>query len=104
MSGGLPAVSVESGGTAERLEKILRERFAPVHLEVRDETVKHTGHTGAASGGGHYDVTIVSAEFEGKTLLEQHRMVNDALRGLFGREIHALALRTVPASRWRPAP
>lgn len=104
MSGGLPAVSVESGGTAERLEKILRERFAPVHLEVRDETVMHTGHTGGASGGGHYDVTIVSAEFEGKTLLEQHRMVNEALRGLLGREIHALALRTVPASRWRPAP
>ncbi len=91
----------------ERIEAILRERFQPLHLELRDDSAKHAGHAGAAAGGGHYDVTIVSAAFEGLPLLEQHRLVNEALRDLIGREVHAFALRTVAPSRWsgpaRPA-
>ncbi len=87
-------------GTRERIEALLRERFRPVHLELRDDSARHAGHAGAASGGGHYEVLIVSEAFEGRTLLEQHDMVNEALRELIGREIHALALRTVPPSRW----
>jgi BolA protein len=43
---------------------------------------------------------IVSAAFEGRTLLEQHRLVNDAVADLFSEKIHALALRTVAPSRW----
>lgn len=94
----------DPGGSARRVQDILRRRFAPLHLEVRNESARHAGHPGAASGGGHYEVVVVSAAFEGKTLLEQHRMVNEALGDLFGREIHALALKTIPASRWRQAP
>lgn len=77
-----------------RIEAILRGRFRPARLEIRDDSAAHAGHAGAASGGGHYDVLIVSAEFEGKSLLDRHRLVNEALRDLIGREIHALALRT----------
>ena len=89
----------QASGARERIEAILRERFGPDHLEVRDDGARHAGHPGAATGGGHYDVLIVSAAFEGKTLLEQHRLVNEALRDLFGGEIHALALRTSAPSR-----
>jgi BolA protein len=78
----------------ERIEAILRGRFQPARLEIRDDSAAHAGHAGAASGGGHYDVLIVSAEFEGKSLLDRHRLVHDALRDLIGREIHALALKT----------
>ena len=77
-----------------RIEAILRGRFRPARLEIRDDSAAHAGHAGAASGGGHYDILIVSAEFEGKPLLDRHRLVNDALRELIGREIHALALKT----------
>ena len=77
-----------------RIEAILRGRFRPARLEIRDDSAAHAGHAGAASGGGHYDVLIVSAEFEGISLLDRHRLVNDALRDLIGREIHALALKT----------
>ena len=79
----------------ERIEAILRERFAPLRLEIRDDSARHAGHAGAAAGGGHFEVTIVSATFEGKPLLDRHRMVNDALRDMIGREIHALGLRTL---------
>jgi len=78
----------------KRIEAILRGRFQPARLEIRDDSAAHAGHAGAASGGGHYDVLIVSAEFEGKSLLDRHRLVHDALRDLIGREIHALALKT----------
>ena len=87
-------------GVRERIEVILRERFRPIHLELRDESPRHAGHPGAASGGGHYEVTIVSAAFEGLSLLDQHRLVNEALRDLIGREVHSLAIRTAAPSRW----
>ena len=77
-----------------RIEAILRGRFRPQRLEIRDDSARHAGHPGAAGGGGHFDILIVSPEFEGKSLLDRHRMVNDALKDLIGREIHALGLRT----------
>ena len=82
-------------GTRDRIEAILRERFAPERLEIRDDSARHAGHAGARSGGGHFDVLIVAAAFAGKTLLDRHRMVNDALGDLIGGEIHALGLRTL---------
>lgn len=86
-----------------RVEAILRERLAPAHLVIEDESHLHRGHAGAADGGSHFRATIVSAAFEGKTLVEQHRLVHDALKGMFGKDIHALALKTIPASRWSQA-
>ena len=85
---------------AGRIEEILRRRFSPVHLELRDESHKHVGHPGATSGGGHYHVTLVAAEFEGLSLLERHRRVNAALSDLFGEAIHALGLKTSAPSEW----
>jgi len=90
-----------SSPTVGEIERILREKLDPVHLEIRDDSALHAGHPGAISGGGHYHVVIVSARFEGLALLEQHRLVNDAVRHLIGESIHALGLKTVPASRWR---
>jgi len=89
-------------GVREQIESILRGRFQPTQLEILDDSARHAGHAGAASGGGHFEVLIVSAEFEGKTLLDRHRMVNEALRKMIGREIHALGLKTLSPSE-RPA-
>ena len=87
--------------TRDRIERILHQQLQPLHITIEDESSRHAGHAGAASGGGHFQVLVVSARFDGRTILEQHRMVNDALRQLLGREIHALGLRTVPASEWK---
>ena len=84
-----------------RLEGILEEKFQPLHLEVLDDSAKHAGHAGARQGGGHYIVTLVADLFEGKTLVDQHRMVNEALKDLFGKDIHALALHTYSPTQWR---
>ena len=85
---------------AERIEAILRREFQPLHFALRDDSARHAGHPGATSGGGHFHVTLVSATFEGLTRLQQHQRVNDALRDLFGPEIHALALTTRSPAEW----
>ncbi len=96
----------DPGATAREIERILHERFAPAHLEVIDESLRHAGHAGS-SEGGHYRVVVVSAAFEGLGPVDRHRLVNCALEGLFAGKIHALALRTFTpdeASRYgRPA-
>ena len=66
----------------------------PVSLEILDESGKHVGHAGAMSGGGHYQLTIVSPAFAGVSRITRHRMVYDALGDLMQREVHALAIET----------
>lgn len=44
--------------------------------------------------GDHYAAYIVSAAFRGKTRVQQHQMVYEALQGRMGNELHALALQT----------
>ena len=86
--------------TPARIERLLRERFAPAHFELHDDSEKHAGHPGATSGGGHYSLVIVSSTFEGLSRLERHRLVYAELEPLIGAEIHALAIRTVATSEW----
>ena len=76
---------------------MLRERLTralqPVELDIIDESAKHAGHAGAASGGGHFIVNIVSRAFENKTLIQRHRLVYDAVGDIMHSEIHALSIQ-----------
>jgi len=78
------------------LADTIRERLrplAPETLEVFDDSADHAGHAGAReSGGGHFQVVIVSAAFAGQSRLARHRLVYDALRDLMPGSIHALAI------------
>ena len=85
--------------TQERIEQILRETLAATVVEVEDESALHVGHAGAASGGGHYRVTVISPLFEGKNRVQRHRMVYNALAAEMQRTIHALALTTLAPSQ-----
>lgn len=67
--------------------------LSPLTVEIFDESGKHVGHAGAQGGGGHYELHIISAAFEGKTPLARHRMVYDALGPLMQQQIHALSIR-----------
>lgn len=73
----------------------LTEALAPKELEITDESHKHVGHEGAKSGGGHFTVRIVSDDFEGKRLLERHRMVYQALGAAMQSDIHALSIQAL---------
>jgi len=67
-------------------------------LELDDESALHAGHAGAASGGGHYRVRIVSPRFEGLRLVMRHRLVYDAVQGMMHTDIHALAITALAPS------
>ncbi|HEX9625968.1 MAG TPA: BolA family protein [Acidiferrobacterales bacterium] len=75
-----------------RIEQRLRAVLAPDSLELADESARHAGHAGARGGGGHYVLTIVSANFAGKGPIERHRMVYAALGEAMRAEIHALSI------------
>jgi BolA protein len=78
----------------ERIRTLLQSRFAPSKLEVIDESHRHAGHAGAAPGGEtHVRVEIESAAFDGRSPLEIHRAVNDALKAEFEGGLHALVIR-----------
>ena len=82
------------------IETTLRQGFAPQVLTVEDESAQHAGHAGAAAGGGHFRVLIVSDSFRDQTLVTRHGAVYAALGGAMKAEIHALALRTLTPDEW----
>ena len=87
-----------SGNSFADFESVLRERLVglkPLRLELIDDSAKHAGHAGARSGGGHYRLLIVSAEFSGKSTLIRHRMIYDALGELMRSKIHALSIQSL---------
>lgn len=77
--------------------ELIRQRLAslsPQGLEIFDESHEHAGHAGAReSGGGHFQVFIVSEAFEGKNKVSRHRMIYQAVDELMPAKIHALAIR-----------
>lgn len=84
--------------TAERVTAIRERLIQALDAEdvvVMDEGHKHIGHPGAATGLGHFAVTLRSPRFAGKTPLQRHRLVYQALGTLMETDIHALSIRAL---------
>ncbi len=71
----------------------LERELSPTTIDIIDESHLHAGHAGAASGAGHFNVTVVSERFVEQSPIERHRMVYAALGDLMQTEIHALSIR-----------
>jgi stress-induced morphogen len=69
---------------AKSIETLIRQALPDAQIEIRD----------LAGDGDHYAASIVSAAFRGKSRVQQHQMVYQALKGKMGGELHALALQT----------
>lgn len=76
----------------DRMHALLSTGLAPVECHIEDESALHAGHAGAASGGGHYRLRLVSPLFEGQNRIARHRLVYDCLREMMHTDIHALAI------------
>ena len=79
----------------DRIQLLLEAAFEPESLQVEDDSHKHAGHEGAKSGLGHFNVSIVSARFNGMNMLARHRAVYAALDDMMQTDIHALAIDAV---------
>jgi len=88
----------------QQITEKLQQAFAPVVLEVVNDSHRHAGHAGTpGTGESHFTVKVVSASFAGKSRLERHRMVNDVLAEELKGPIHALAISALaPEERSRP--
>jgi BolA protein len=73
--------------------KLRLATLQPESIEILDESGQHIGHEGAKGGGGHYQLLLVSPQFQGVALPARHRMVYDALGTLMKQEIHALSIK-----------
>ncbi|CAN7502718.1 MULTISPECIES: BolA family protein [Duganella] len=82
----------------ERMRSRFEAALTPVELTLEDDSALHAGHAGAASGGGHYNVRIVSLQFEGLKLVTRHRLVYDSVHDMMHKEIHALAITALAPS------
>ena len=82
----------------DRIQSKLRAGLDPRHLEVVNESHRHNVPPGSES---HFKVVLVSQEFEGKSLLERHRLVHALLADEMRSEIHALALHTYTEEDWQ---
>jgi len=69
---------------ASEIEALIRQALPDAKIEIRD----------LAGDGDHYAAVVVSDAFKGKTRVQQHQMVFQALKGKMGGELHALALQT----------
>ncbi|MDY7548222.1 BolA family protein [Glaciimonas sp. GNP009] len=77
--------------------------FSPTECLLQDESAMHAGHAGAASGGSHYRLRLISEVFEGKNRLNRHRLVYDCLDDMMQHKIHALAITALAPSEIKDA-
>jgi BolA protein len=82
------------------IQSKLQAAFAPEALKVENESALHHGHEGAGTDT-HFRVMIVSLAFEGKSRLERHRMVNEALAIELAGSLHALTIRALTPAEAR---
>ena len=85
------------GERVERGESVLVVESDKADMDVEafqlhDDSEAHRGHAGAASGGGHFDLMLVSTGFEGLSRVPPHQLVYDALSDLLPKQIHALSI------------
>jgi BolA protein len=80
------------------ISRLLKEAFDPETLGVEDESYLHEGHEGAKDGRGHFRVLMIAEVFEGKSMIERHRMIYRVLDDMMRNDIHALAI-----DAWSPA-
>jgi stress-induced morphogen len=71
---------------ANEIERLIRDRLPDAEVTIRD----------LAGDGDHFAAHVVAKEFLGKTRLQQHKIVYEALQGRMGGVLHALALTTAP--------
>ena len=67
----------------KEIESLIKESLVDATIEIQD----------LAGDGNHYSATVTSSKFTGKSKIEQHKMVYNALKGKMGNELHALAIK-----------
>ena len=68
----------------KEIEMLIKAALPDANVEIQD----------LAGDGNHYSATVTSSAFNGKSRIEQHKIIYAALKGKMGNELHALAIKT----------
>lgn len=85
----------DNSARIEKMNQLIADALQPEQLDIIDDSHKHIGHAGAKGGLGHFTVVIKSDALEGKRMIQQHRMIYDALGDMMQTDIHALAIKII---------
>ncbi len=84
------------GPVGQIMKAKLVAAFSPSYFELIDESNQHHGHIGAhPSGESHFRVKISSEAFQGKSRVQQHRLINEVVAIELKARVHALAIETI---------
>jgi len=86
--------NAELGGRGKRIKEKLKKELQPNELEVEDVSYQHAGHAGVRGSDGetHFNVKVVSKEFQGKSLVKRHRLIYSLLQDELDSGLHALSI------------
>lgn len=87
--------------TIDAIEQAL-QTLAPELIEIEDDSASHAGHAGN-TGGGHYNLLIISEAFQGLSLIQRHKLVYAQVGDLMERDIHALSIRAKTPAEFHQA-
>lgn len=82
------------GSRGQRISEILKRELKPIELEVKDVSYQHAGHAGVRGSNGetHFNLKVVSKEFEGKSMVKRHRLIYSLLEEELQSGLHALSI------------
>ena len=82
-----------------KITNILNEKFDLYRCFVSDVSESHRGHSGYVKGEEtHFEIIIISNDFENKNRLERHKMVNDFLKNEFLDSLHSITYKLMTVS------
>lgn len=88
--------------TIDEIKNRMAKALKVSAIEVDDDSPKHAAHSAVKyTGGGHYQLRLVSPAFEGLGLIERHRMIYSALGNMMGTQVHALAIQALSETEWQ---
>ncbi len=89
------------GPIASIIREKLSKALSPTHLQIEDDSARHAGHhheggMDAKPGGeSHFNLTVVSAAFEGQARVTRQRTINALLADELAGPVHALSIRAM---------
>lgn len=95
---------MSDGPVAAKIREKLTQALSPQRLELEDDSWRHAGHhhdggMDAKPGGeSHFNLVIVSADFEGRSRVERQRLINGLLRDEMAGAVHALSIKALTPS------
>lgn len=79
----------------EAVRQRLNDALEAKRIEIRDVTNRHKRHAQAQDGRAHFEIVVVSHQFDSLPTLRRHRLVYDALDELIKTDIHSLSIKAL---------